>query len=430
MAHKNSRLAPKVTSSTPLQGLNLYSLRTGVKDVVTLRGSFLGGDIFSSANVIVPEMTTSMLDLGTGKRDKFEIGDALESVGAKVGFSCDTYRVHFSGRCLRKDVPLVIELLAEQLRTPAFNESDLSSVMRRRIAELRKSKEDTRTRAIEAFLQRLYPTGHPNHPRGIDRQIASLEKVTPDLLHSFHEESYGLGTVEVCVVGDVDHGVIEKEIQGGFNGWQRSPLTSEGIKIARANVFEESASEVITIPDKTSADVVMGHGIGIDREHEDYYSAMMAYFILGGNFSARLMATVRDQEGLTYGLHAATGGVDEGNDGYWHIWAAFAPDLVDQGRESIDKQLLLWHRDGVTAEELASKKTTIGGLYQVGLDTTAGLATRILTTVERGKELSFMDEYPEIINALTLDHVNEAIRKYCDPDQIMTVIAGTLDGAD
>ena len=68
----------------------------------------------------------------------------------------------------------------------------------------------------------------------------------------------------------------------------------------------------------------------------------------------------------------------------------------------------------MTEEELKSKKTTITGMYQVGLDTTSGLATRILTTVERGKKLSFMDEYPDIITAITLDQVNKAIHTYCD----------------
>ena len=68
-------------------------------------------------------------------------------------------------------------------------------------------------------------------------------------------------------------------------------------------------------------------------------------------------------------------------------------------------------------------------MYQVGLDTTAGLATRILTTVERGKELSFMDEYPHIISTLTLDQVNDAIRAYCDPERRITVVAGTVDEA-
>ena len=69
-------------------------------------------------------------------------------------------------------------------------------------------------------------------------------------------------------------------------------------------------------------------------------------------------------------------------------------------------------------------------MYKVGLDTTAGLATRILTMVERGKELSYMDEYPDIINGLTLDQVNDAIRSYCNPDSRITVVAGTVKNAN
>ena len=119
MVDSNTALAPRVTHSSPLDGLDIYSLQTEIKDVITYRGSFLGGSVFAKDNVLIPEMAGAMLDLGTKKRDKFEIGEALESVGASLGFTTGRYRVHFSGRCLKNDIPLVIELLAEQLAGPA-----------------------------------------------------------------------------------------------------------------------------------------------------------------------------------------------------------------------------------------------------------------------------------------------------------------------
>ena len=93
---------------------------------------------------------------------------------------------------------------------------------------------------------------------------------------------------------------------------------------------------------------------------------------------------------------------------------------------SIEKQLKLWHRKGVTANELTAKKATICGNYQVGLDTTSGLATRILATVQRGKKLSFMDEYLDIINDLKLQKINDTIPQYCNLDNRITVIAGSF----
>ena len=139
---------------------------------------------------------------------------------------------------------------------------------------------------------------------------------------------------------------------------------------------------------------------------------------------------MRDKEGLTYGIQSSTGGVEEGNDGYWYIWGTFAPDIIDKAKKSMEKQLNLWLRGGVTRDELEAKKTTISGMYQVGLDTTAGIANRVLTTVERGKELSFMDEYPNLINLLTLEQVNDSIHAYCDPGRRITVVAGTLNGTN
>ena len=154
---------------------------------------------------------------------------------------------------------------------------------------------------------------------------------------------------------------------------------------------------------------------------------MLGHFILGGNFSARLMSTVRDQEGLTYGIQSAVAGVDNGNDGYWYIWGTFAPELVDQGRESALRQLKTWIKQGVTEDELSRKKTTASGMYKVGLATTAGLAGQILATVENGRELDYIDSYPDKINAVTLNEVNKAIKKYCNERELVTVVAGPTD---
>ena len=420
-------LAKQVIKSTPIKGLNLYSLVTGVDDVVTIKGSFLGGDLFGKGNIIVPEMAALMLDLGTKKRDKFEIGSTLEMVGARLGFSSGRYRVHFSARCLKNDIGLVVELLSEQLMEPAYNKNDLQSMIKRRKAELKKLKEDTRTRAIETFLRELYPEKHPNSPPSLNSQINALGKINVNELKEFQKKYNGLGSFNICFVGDVDHNSIEQHLIKHFDGWDlNSTSTKQTNKKLSANTFGQHIQKLEHIPDKSSCDLITGHGIGIDQEQKDYYSVMMGQFILGGNFSARLMSTVRDEEGLTYGIQSTISGVEEGNDGYWYIWGTFPPEKIELAKLSIEKQLKLWYKKGVTANELAAKKATICGNYQVGLDTTSGLATRILTTVQRGKRLSFMDEYLDIINGLKLQKINDAISQYCNLENRITVIAGSL----
>jgi predicted Zn-dependent peptidase len=41
-----------------------------------------------------------------------------------------------------------------------------------------------------------------------------------------------------------------------------------------------------------------------------------------------------------------------------------------------------------------------------------------------------MDEYPELINAVTLIEIKSAIKKYINPDKVITVVAGTVTEDD
>src|SRR5690606_17036870 len=110
-------------------GVDLLVLETNVRDVVTLRGSLPAGDAAAlSGNASVATLAGEMLDQGTTTKDKFTIAEQLEAVGATVDFSVGNDVLNISAKCLRKDVPLVLGLIAEQLRQPAFNAADFSGL--------------------------------------------------------------------------------------------------------------------------------------------------------------------------------------------------------------------------------------------------------------------------------------------------------------
>lgn len=428
MESRKKIIASRIEDGFVVNGLRLISLKTPIEDVVTLQGSLFGGEVYSpSTNSAVAEITAEMLDEGTTKRDKFVISGMLEDVGASISIWAGKYRIRFKAMCLKKDVPLVIDILGEQLRSPAFNKTDLEPSIKRIIGDLKRSKEETSVRALEAFLQKLYPKNHPNYFIPIKKQIEDTGKVKDSDLKKFHRLHYGLGNLIMVAVGDVDRSVFEKAIHAAFSGWGRSGLTIDYSGSIKAKRIRKPHTTVVNMKDKTSADLVIGQPIGIDREHEDFFPLMIGHYILGGNFSARLMATIRDKEGLTYGIHSALGGIENRNDGYWAIWGTYAPELMKQGRESTLFQLNKWVDEGVTEEELAAKKTTITGTYQVTLATTGGLANRIMTIAERGKEMSYIDEFPQEIYSIQLRKVNEVIRQYSNPKKLVFVSAGSIE---
>lgn len=421
-----AKIADRIIEQIPTNGIRLLTMKTGVKDVVTITGSFLGGDQYSpQANMMIADLTAAMLDKGTKNKSKFEIADKLETVGASISFSSGQYHVRFNAKCLKADIPLVLGLLAEQLREPAFNKKDLKTLKTRLVANLKRDKEDTGKQAGGAFLRKLYPKNHPNYAYKIDNRIKMVNDIMPASLKYYHKTFYGLGNMTIVAVGDVDSEAFNSEISKSFGGWKTSPLDKKEATLTANQV--KAGTEYVTIKEKTSADIYIGLPIGIDRNHKDFYPLMVGTYILGGNFSARLMQTVRDEQGLTYGIQSWVGGVDNGNDGYWAIWATFAPQLVDKGYDAAIEQLQEWLENGVTQAELDAKKSTITGSYKVGLATTRGLAGQILTNADRGRPNSYLDKFPELINALTVDQINNTIQKYIDKDKMFFVAAGSLD---
>ena len=91
-------------------GFDLIAYKTEVKDVVTFRGSIPAGDVFAPENnIAIPTLAGEMLDQGTEKQDKFAITQKLDDIGASINFSVGGVMVEFYGKCLRKDLPTVID---------------------------------------------------------------------------------------------------------------------------------------------------------------------------------------------------------------------------------------------------------------------------------------------------------------------------------
>lgn len=139
------------------------------------------------------------------------------------------------------------------------------------------------------------------------------------------------------------------------------------------------------------------------------------------------MATVRDEQGLTYGIHAALEGISTEHDGHFEIEVTLSQDRLEEGIAATLAQVRRFVEEGVTEEELAEKKDTLTGLFQTGLSTTAGLATALLINIERGFGPGYLDRYPEEIRAVTRPQVNEVVQRYLNPEALHTVVAGSVE---
>lgn len=409
-----------------IAGIDVVTYPTAVKNVVVIVGALPAGDAMAgTGNIAVPSLVGMMLDRGTKALDKFAISERLENVGAEISFAVGTQSLEVHAKCLKRDLPLVMGLIAAELRTPALQAAEFAKAKQQFIGSLESSLQNTDGRAREAFGSAVFPVGHPNHPHSIAEYLAAAKSATLDEVKAFHAHYYGPAHMTLVLVGDVAADGSQAEVKQAFSGWTGG---QDYLRPAQPAVATAQADILVPLRDKPSVSLILGQATGLRYRDPDALALRVGTAVFGRGFTGRLMGTVRDREGLTYAIGAGMA-EDTIADGEWEISASFAPALLDKGLASTRRELEKWYTDGVTESELAGHKQGLIGGYYVGLSTTAGLAGAILTSLQRGYDLSWLDGYPQAIKALTRSDVNAAIKRHLDPAKMVLVEAGSIKPA-
>jgi predicted Zn-dependent peptidase len=398
-------------------------LPTPVDRVVSFRGSFETRPDFGAGEELEQKLVTRMLDKGTRHRDRFAVAEELENRGAQLSFSADGLRCGFSGKVLRGDLADVLVLLAEQLREPLFDPAEFDKVKAQHAASLRRSLDSTSTQAAVAVARRLYPADHPNYQPTPEAMLERLDALTVEDVQAYHAAHFGARDLLLAFSGDLDPEVTAAAVTATLGDWAAPP---EAAPFATAADPEAPGRVDVPIADRQNLDVRMAQAVAVRRDDADYLPLYVGNYILGGNFSARLMSTVRDEQGLTYGISSTLSGFAPEHDGYWRIAVTLSGDALERGIEATLEQARRFVRDGITPAELEEKQTTITGAFKVGLATTGGLALSLLLTAERGFDVGYLDRYPQLVSGLTVDDVNGAVRRHLNAESLHVAVAGTL----
>ena len=87
-----------------INGIEIVAIDLPIEGVVSFVGSFAAGETMSPTDQpMLAGLTASMLDKGTKTRDRFEIAELLDNLGADMSFSAGAHSLSFSGKFLRSD---------------------------------------------------------------------------------------------------------------------------------------------------------------------------------------------------------------------------------------------------------------------------------------------------------------------------------------
>ena len=364
-------------------------------------------------------LASSLLDEGTTSRSSTQIAELIDEVGGSLGSHTEEDFTTAYARVLTKDVELGFDLLSDIVRRPAFADSEFSRVKNQLLGELVSEQDDPSRIATIAFSKLVY-SGHPYH-WPVTGTEESLGTITREDVQHFHTREYLPNQTILVVVGDISEARAKALIAKYFASWTRGDIPAR--QISSPLPINRPITQLID-KDLTQATIMLGH-LGISRTNPDFYAVTVMNYILGaGGFSSRLMNSIRDNQGLAYGV----GSHYDANllTGSFAVSLQTRNETARQAIAAVLKELRGIRESIVTDQELAEAKAYLTGSFPLRLDTTSKVADLLSFVEFYGLGLNYFTDYPQSIDRVTKEDVQRTARQYLDPDHYALVLVGNL----
>jgi zinc protease len=410
----SAHAGPKIEHWVAPSGARVYFVETYVLPILDVAVDFAAGSAYQPADKAgLAGLTRGLLDAGAGNLDEEQISARQVDLGARMGGSTDNDRAGMSLRTLasKAERDAALDLLRTVLSAPTFPEAVMVREKGRTIAGIREA--DTRPDSIAA--KRFAAAIYPNHPYGAIATVESIERISRADLVAFHRDHYAATRAVVSIIGDVSRQEAENIAQRLTEALPNG--TAEGI----IPPVTMPARDTIRIPHPaTQAHIFIG-APAIARTDPDYYALLLGNYVLGGGgFVSRLMQEVREKRGYAYSVYSYFS--PRKLAGPFEIGLQTKSEQAAAAIKVVDDVLTKFLAAGPTDKELAAaKKHLVDGLA-LRIDSNAKILGYLSLIGFYDLPLTYLDDFPAKINAVTVSQVKAAFARHVKPEHLVTVI--------
>ena len=371
----------------------------------------------------VPAMVAELLDKGTSSLNRQQVQDRLDALKTELSINGGDGTVTLTLQTRREHLADAVLLVADLLRHPTFPADTLEELRRQSLSAIEQQRREPGALAANTIARHgnPYPRGDVRYARTFDEMSQDIGGVTLEQVQAFHKRFYGLGRAEFGAAGDLDVSALKAALEKGFSGWQGGePYTRvpDPIVPVRAERF------VLATPDKQNANFLARLDVPLSDTDTDYPALTMANYLLGAGGNSRLWKRIREAEGLSYDVRSSVDWNKEEPHSVWHGTAIFAPQNRAKVEAAFQDELAKALKSGFTAQELAEGKNGLLSYRRLSRAQDGVLASALANNLHLGRTFEVSARVDAALSKLTLEQVNEALRRYVDPARLVTVFAG------
>lgn len=371
-----------------------------------------------------------MLLRGTKTKTRQQVKDALDQLKAQVHVMPGPTGVTVSIEVRKPQLQATLGLVAECLKSPAFDAKEFEQLRREVIAGAEQKKDDPMAIGqigLQRVLSPFQTKGHPLYVPSLPETIADATALKVEEAKAFHAKFYGAQAGYAAAVGDFDPKELSAQLETLFGSWKaqeaftRIPVPYQAL---------EQKDAVIETPDKKMAFYGTGTNFKLKEADPDYPAMMLADFMLGGGFlNGRVPQRLREKEGLSYGagtfMRAGT------HDDFAALlgYAIYAPQNLEKVQKGFTEEVSLAVDKGFTDTELKLAREGLLKQLEQGRSEDASLVMDLVQQLDMDRTTAFDQQVEDKLRALTVADINGTLKKYVDPKKFSIIKVGDFKQA-
>ena len=368
-------------------------------------------------------LLSDLLTQGAGKRNAKQIAEDIAFVGGSLQAYTGAEQLVVTCEVLRKDFSTGLELFHDVIVTPTFPAEEFARKQDEALAGIAAAKDDPSTVADNMLMPFLMPGNPLGHPVvGWEKSVKGL---TREDVVAFHHRLVTPENATLAVVGDVDAKTTVAALEKAFADWKPGAGKPPGDLPPLARTGGRRVL-IVSKPEVTQTQIRFG-GLGVPRNHPDYYPITVINTILGAGFTSRLVNEIRVVQGLTYSISSRFN--------MYRDTGTFTVSTFTKNatlRKTIDESLRVIRQlmnDGPSEEELAKAKRYLTGQFPLGLQAPDQLAGQLLNIEFYHLDPKFVETFGDRVNAVSMEDARRCAKAYFSPDDFQILVVSNPDTA-
>ena len=358
-------------------------------------------------------MAGSLMRRGTTKMNKAQLDQAIDFLGASISTSATSA----SAFSLKENFPKVMALMSDVVLRPSLPADELEKIRKQEISGLQASKDDPGSIA-QNVVNRL--TYGKEHPYGDIATEQTINNVKLDDIKKYFATWWKPNNAYLVFVGDITPAEAKTLAEKSFGSWQKGTVPKPTYKQPAPPAKTYIA--LVDRPSSVQSLITIVTPVALKPGAPDVIPASVMNNILGGGFSGRLFANLREKRAFTYGAYSSLN--SDRLVGNFQASASVRNEKTDSAVGEFINEFKRIRSEALADDEVSRMKNYLSGSFARSLESPTTIANFALNIARYNLPANYYQDYLKNLGNVSPQSVQAMANKYVLPGQMHIVIVG------